>query len=198
MATNTNETSDSVASEQNPLQTPNPQLGYDFSSLLPQENIDAIYFAEYGETTDEDRYDWILLFCGLRQDMMKIQEDMRIIADEGVDINSAASYFFGQFHEVMQKRVAAVGRGEPIVVNGHPDRIPGQMMKKWAADIAAGKPSLYHRLEAALAEEIKERQPSELHGFDPNMAKATASADTLEAEDTGLGESTSAIADAQE
>lgn len=48
MATNTNETSDSVASEQNPLQTPNPQLGYDFSSLLPQENIDAIYFAEYG------------------------------------------------------------------------------------------------------------------------------------------------------
>lgn len=48
--------------------------------------------------------------------MLKVQEDMRIIADEGVDINSEASYFFGQFHEVMQERIAAVARGEPIVV----------------------------------------------------------------------------------
>lgn len=130
--------------------------------------------------------------------MLKIQEDMRIIADEGVDINSAASYFFGQFHEVMQKRVAAVGRGEPIVVKGHPDRMPGAMMKKWAADIAKGKPSLYHRLEAALAKELKERGEFEFHGLDLKMAKATASADTLEVEHTGLGESTSAVEDVQE
>ena len=76
--------------------------------------------------------------------------------------------------------------------------MPGAMMKKWAADIAKGKPSLYHRLEAALAKELKERGEFEFHGLDLKMAKATASADTLEVEHTGLGESTSAVEDVQE
>ncbi|XP_014562475.1 hypothetical protein COCVIDRAFT_10969 [Bipolaris victoriae FI3] len=198
MATNTDKTSDNVASEQPPMQTLNPQPGSDFSSFLPQQDIDAMYFAEYGETTDEDRYDWILLFCGLRQDMLKIQEDIGIVTDEGVDISDAASYFSGQFYEVMKERVAAVGRGEPIVVKGHPNRMPGQMMKKWAADIVAGKISLYHRIEAALAEHIKGHEQLALHGLDPNMAKAISSAENLEAEHTGPGESMSAGDDAQE
>lgn len=70
-------------------------------------------------------------------------------------------------------------------------------MKKWADDIAAGKPSLYHRLEAALAEQLKERGLLGSHGLDPNMTKATSSADNLEAEYTRPGESTPAGGDAQ-
>jgi hypothetical protein len=69
-----------------------------------------------GQVTEQDRYDWILLYCGLHQDMLKIQQEVRTTMLAGAHPNAAAPYFFGRFLKVMEGRVAVLGRGGPIVV----------------------------------------------------------------------------------
>lgn len=139
MSTNTNESSEETGSIDQPhVQILNLNLGHDLSSHLSQHEIDIIYTAEYGtrhssrphttksqrradvgyigELTEQDRYDWILLYCGFHQDMLKIQQELRATMLAGADAKTVAPYFFGRFHEAMEARVAALGRGEPIVV----------------------------------------------------------------------------------
>ncbi|USP76142.1 hypothetical protein yc1106_03416 [Curvularia clavata] len=147
MATNKSSSKDNVGPDE--LYTPllSLNLGIDFSSSLPQHAIDAIYATEYGTLnplrTHRPR--------PLRLDMKKIQQEFRAIMPTGTDFYTAAPHLISRFHAAMQERVAALGRGEPIAVEGHAPRRPGQMMTQWTAEILAGAPSLYHRIEATLA-----------------------------------------------
>ena len=57
-----------------------------------------------------------MLFVGLHQDMAKLQEELRMTMLAGADLETMSPYFFGRFSGAMKERVAALGRGEPIVV----------------------------------------------------------------------------------
>lgn len=48
--------------------------------------------------------------------MLKIQDELRETTLAGAHPASVAPHIFGQLHTVMQERVAAVARGEPITV----------------------------------------------------------------------------------
>ncbi|CAN9222702.1 unnamed protein product [Alternaria alternata] len=85
-------------------------------SILSQHEVDAIYAAEYGEPTQQDCNDFLLLFLGLHEDIMELQGELLEITARGADAMTIAPCFYGRLNVIMKERIKTLASGKPLRV----------------------------------------------------------------------------------
>ncbi|KAL1798809.1 hypothetical protein ACET3X_002846 [Alternaria dauci] len=164
-----------------PPQLPQQLRDCDGRSNIPRQyEIDAIYAAEYGEPTQQDRNDFLLLFLGLHQDIMELQQELLQITAEGADAMTIAPCFYGRLNVIMKERIETLASGTPLMVEGYPPTYPGRMMSRWAREYYITVPSLYERAEDLLAAQVQQSSPETTTTSDSTAASTCFSTTYVE------------------
>ncbi|KAI4952079.1 hypothetical protein J4E91_003541 [Alternaria rosae] len=138
-------------------------------SFLPQDEIEATFAVLYGESTEQDRIDFDLLFRGLNEDIWELQQELLGNTVGWWWALVAASRLYDRLNETMDKRIRTLANGSPILVKGLPPTMPRQMMSRWASDYVANSSARSAFLSATPLEnkripgETKTRRTARIH-----------------------------------